>query len=857
MAPNTKARHDPLLEAIKSTPIIDHHAHPLLKLGAVEKHPFLSIATEAHGDAIDASRTGLPHFRAVNGLARILECNATWEDVTNAIREKRSNNYDAWVARCMSGIEVVLADDGLDNSDDAEPYEYFSRFTRSPSKRIVRIEQIAANIFEDTRAQSSNVDDALAASLARFTQAIRANIADPEVVGFKSVICYRTGLEIPGDSDAEKARLAFKEAFGTRGFSKINHPGLNEYLVHILAKEIEESDQTFKKPIQFHTGLGDNDLTLKKSSPAHLQDFIRKYPTVPIVLLHSGYPFTRETGYLAAMYANVYADIGEVFPFLSRDGQEGVVRQILELCPGSKILWSTDGHWFPETYLLAVEQMREVVHTVLSDYVRKDDLSPAQAIQLVQDVLFNNPNKLYNLGLSIEKTTPSANGSNGLVQQTNDAKILDAFLQRHSGIRYLRVYFLDMTATPRVRAVPIQQVKAALENGGEATLSIAKAGLGMLQNDIPVTGGSPVGVYTLHPDFEALCLGPREGHAMALGTFKELDGSPVSLCPRTLLKRTLDEASRQGLAFVLGFEIELLIVRRGGDDKFQTLDVDGQAWSVSRVLEHPVVSTVLEEAIEKLADAGIYIETVHPESATGQYEVVLPKAPALEAVDSLIYAREIISATCTAKGYRMTLHPKPFAMMAGTAAHVHLSMSSEGGSAKGVYEPFYAGILRHLCAISAFTYSNMVSYERVRDGCWAGGTWVAWGTQNREAPLRKIKDSHWELKSLDGLANPYLAMSAILQAGMSGIASGDKLVLGDCLGDPATLTEARRQELGITTRIPSSIGEALAALQSDEELSGRLGKDLVERYVNTKKAEDELLQGMDDKERRIWIMERY
>jgi glutamine synthetase len=151
----------------------------------------------------------------------------------------------------------------------------------------------------------------------------------------------------------------------------------------------------------------------------------------------------------------------------------------------------------------------------------------------------------------------------------------------------------------------------------------------------------------------------------------------------------------------------------------------------------------------------------------------------------------------------------------------------------------------------------MVSYERVRDGCWAGGTWVAWGTQNREAPLRKIKDSHWELKSLDGLANPYLAMSAILQAGMSGIVSGDKLVLGDCLGDPATLTEAQRQELGITTRIPSSIGEALAALQSDEELSGRLGKDLVERYVNTKKAEDELLQGMDDKERRIWIMERY
>src|SRR5690606_32672319 len=103
-----------------------------------------------------------------------------------------------------------------------------------------------------------------------------------------------------------------------------------------------------KKPIQFHTGLGDNDMTLSKASPALLQDFIRAYPTVPIVLLHASYPFTREAGYLASVYANVYADIGLIFPCLSQDGQETALRQILELCPWSKILWSTDGHYFPE-----------------------------------------------------------------------------------------------------------------------------------------------------------------------------------------------------------------------------------------------------------------------------------------------------------------------------------------------------------------------------------------------------------------------------------------------------------------------------------------------------------------------------
>jgi predicted TIM-barrel fold metal-dependent hydrolase len=131
---------------------------------------------------------------------------------------------------------------------------------------------------------------------------------------------------------------------------------MNSYLVHKTASIIQSTPSRHKKPLQFHTGLGDNDITLTTSSPSHLQEFIRLYPTVPIVLLHASYPWTKEAGYLASVYENVYADIGEVFPFLSKQGQVNVVKEILELCPSEKVLWSTDGHWFPETYLLAVIQ---------------------------------------------------------------------------------------------------------------------------------------------------------------------------------------------------------------------------------------------------------------------------------------------------------------------------------------------------------------------------------------------------------------------------------------------------------------------------------------------------------------------
>lgn len=112
--------------------------------------------------------------------------------------------------------------------------------------------------------------------------------------------------------------------------------------------------------MQFHTGLGDSDITLSLSSPALMQSIIKAYPdsmcsfpsfwalciehsaAATFVILHSSYPYTRDAGYLTSVYKNVYLDFGEIFPFLSAEGQRGVIRQILELCPTNKIMWSSE-----------------------------------------------------------------------------------------------------------------------------------------------------------------------------------------------------------------------------------------------------------------------------------------------------------------------------------------------------------------------------------------------------------------------------------------------------------------------------------------------------------------------------------
>jgi predicted TIM-barrel fold metal-dependent hydrolase len=98
----------------------------------------------------------------------------------------------------------------------------------------------------------------------------------------------------------------------------------------------------FTSAVQFHTGLGDADIALTRSSPALLQPLIVANPRTSFVLLHASYPYMREAGYLTAMYKNVYLDIGEVFPVVSRGGQEALIRQVLELAPTNKIMWSSE-----------------------------------------------------------------------------------------------------------------------------------------------------------------------------------------------------------------------------------------------------------------------------------------------------------------------------------------------------------------------------------------------------------------------------------------------------------------------------------------------------------------------------------
>ncbi|KAI1137644.1 glutamine synthetase/guanido kinase [Hypoxylon sp. FL0543] len=434
------------------------------------------------------------------------------------------------------------------------------------------------------------------------------------------------------------------------------------------------------------------------------------------------------------------------------------------------------------------------------------------------------------------------------------------------GAKWLRIYWVDYASSSKCRLVPTIEIYRALQDGKQVTLSITKASLGILQTDAMIPGVTATGVYDLHPVWSSLRSGPAPGHVSCYGEFRQVNGLDCVLCPRTLLRRTVEKASARGLSFLVGFEIEFVAMQKNADgpEKYRPIPHDGHSWSTSRVLadwgREGSLTTVLDEIVDQLNMAGIAIQQLHAESAPGQYEIVLPPFEPLKACDTLLHARQMIESTAARHGFRITLHPKPWAHACGSASHAHISVSEGGGNAatpSRVYESFYAGVLKHLRAISAFTYPSPASYERAVDGYWAGGRWVAWGSQNRETPLRKIDGSHWEFKALDGMANPYLAVAAILAAGTKGVIDEAPLTFRDCEADPANLTESQRKELGITEMLPQSLEEALEVLKADEDLVEMLHPDAVERYINTKAAETAFLAPMSSEERRAWILERY
>ena len=172
------------------------------------------------------------------------------------------------------------------------------------------------------------------------------------------------------------------------------------------------------------------------------------------------------------------------------------------------------------------------------------------------------------------------------------------------------------------------------------------------------------------------------------------------------------------------------------------------------------------------------------------------------------------------------LKPAPKAARADDHLAPHMS---------GVERSFLQGILANIPALCALTLPTKFSYGRVADGVWTGGTYAAWGRENRETPIRVCGPPghyHFEARFVDGTACPHLALAAILGAGTQGIIDEAILTSGDCRKAVAAMTEEERASLGVqaTGRLGPTLADARSHLKESKVLRSLFSDDFVDKY---------------------------
>jgi glutamine synthetase len=317
----------------------------------------------------------------------------------------------------------------------------------------------------------------------------------------------------------------------------------------------------------------------------------------------------------------------------------------------------------------------------------------------------------------------------------------------------------------------------------------------------------PTGVDEIHPDYSSLrlCL-YAPGHASVMCFVSEgFDNVGFERCPRSLLRSALATAERNGLEIKFGFEVEFKCFNLDGTELEECIE----AFSSATGLRNRYFK-IIEEAVQQLVQSGIEVLQFHTEESRGLFEISTGPMPVFEAIDSLIYTRETLKTLFTTNNIIATFHPSPTPKHCGTAAQFHLSISPVTPSTA---DHFLAGILDRLSALCAFSLPLAESYKRVNDFDSEAGAYVAWGTQNRDVPIRKICDGRWEVRCCDGAANMYLVAAAFIASGVAGVEEKTQLRWKDYYGCPGSANEQERAKFGIQSRLPADLHQSLEALK--------------------------------------------
>ena len=361
------------------------------------------------------------------------------------------------------------------------------------------------------------------------------------------------------------------------------------------------------------------------------------------------------------------------------------------------------------------------------------------------------------------------------------------------------------------------------------------------------------GDFELAPDLATLRRIPwLEATALILCDVTWTDGSPVRPSPRQVLAVQVERAREHGFEVMVGSELEFYLLRETYEEAHDK-HYNDLTPSVPYVLDYHILASTYDEPLLRqirngMHGAGIRVETSKGEAWPGQQEINFRYSDAISMADNHVVYKNGAKEIAHLNGCSITFMAKPHHTWIGSSCHIHSSLWRDGESAfageTDVFKQYLAGQIACARELALFFAPNVNSYKRFAAGSWAPTT-LAWGMDNRTCGFRIVGHGtgmRVESRIPGGDVNPYLAFAATIAAGLHGIENG--LALPAALEGNAYVSDAER--------FPSTLREAIAALESGTMARAALGDDVVDHYLNYARTE----QGLFDKVVTNWERER-
>ena len=348
------------------------------------------------------------------------------------------------------------------------------------------------------------------------------------------------------------------------------------------------------------------------------------------------------------------------------------------------------------------------------------------------------------------------------------------------------------------------------------------------------------GDFVLRPDLATLRRIPWvEGNALVLCDVGWEDGSPVAPSPRQVLRSQLERLEAHGLEARFGTELEFFLLKESYADA-HAAHYRGLTPSVPYILDYHVLASTYDEPLLRrirndMQAAGLRVESSKGEAWPGQHEINFHFADALTTADNHTVYKNGAKEIAHLEGCSITFMAKPDHTWIGNSCHVHGSLWRDGEAAftdDGLFGAFLAGWIECARELAVFLAPNVNSYKRYAAGSWAPTT-LAWGNDNRTCGFRVVghgRSRRVETRIPGGDVNPYLALAALVAAGLHGIENGL---------EPPPALEGNAYESD-AERFPSTLREAIAALEQGTMARAAFGDLVVDHYLNYARTEQRL-----------------